>query len=347
MPVRNINGSEMKSISDVSKETGISNANIRKYRDKGLISATTTQQESLTYLWFDEASIFRLKMIKMFRELDVSLDEIQATFENPNLDHNALLDQLIAKLQKRRDEINRQIEFCELAKSNGLKGMALIAASSGSIDTYMMQYKEVMQCLMPQIETTADDDLWDKGVVQKLKSFQSISAFAPTSNEAQLYMDALVGDLEKLVLGFMLGKGEVSDYGTRVLMLFILGYMILSQGTLADLICENAGKSALDYVAQATVYCVFRTIDTLFSVLRTEYEQCKTDQAKNEYLLNARERFCKWMSIFNPYMDLQDDDDILEIAKDFLEMESGDMCDPDAASELYQEITKAWAKLPL
>lgn len=46
-------------------------------------------------------------------------------------------------------------------------------------------------------------------------------------------------------------------------------------------------------------------------------------------------------------MDLQDDEDILEMAKDFLEMESGDMCDPDAASELYQEITKAWAKLPL
>lgn len=347
MPVRNINGSEMKSISDVSKETGISNANIRKYRDRGLISATTTQQESLTYLWFDETSIFRLRLIKMFRELDVSLDEIQATFENPNLDHNALLDQLIAKLQKRRDEINRQIEFCELAKSNGLKGLALVAASSGSIDTYMVQYKEVMQRLMPQIETNADDDLWEKGVVQKLKSFHTISAFAPTSDEAQLYMDALVGDFERLVLGFMLGKGEVSDYGTRILMLFILGYMILSKGTLADLIRDNAGKSALDYIAQATVYCAFRTMDALFSLLRSEYKQCTTAKAQHEYLLDARVRFCKWISIFNPYMDLQNDGDILEITKDLLDMDKGDMCDPDSASELYHEIVASWAKLPL
>lgn len=347
MPVRNINGSEMKSISDVSKETGISNANIRKYKDRGLISATTTQQESLTYLWFDEASIFRLRLIKMFRELGVSLDEIQATFENPHLDHNALLDQLITKLQKRRDEISRQIEFCELAKSNGLKGMALIAASNGSIDSYMVQYKELMQSLMPQIETSADDGLWDTGVIQKLDSFHIISELAPTSAEAQQYMDALVADLEKLVFGFMLGKGEVSDYGTRVLMLFVLGYMILSQGTLADLICDHAGQKALDYIAQATVYCAFRTVDSLFSLLRVEYEQCNTPKSKHEYLLNVRVRFCNWMSIFNPYMDLQDDDDILEIAKDFLEMESGDMCDPEVADDLYKEITTAWAKLPL
>ena len=347
MPVRKINGSEMKSISDVSKETGISNANIRKYRDRGLISATTTQQESLTYLWFDEASIFRLRLIKMFRELDVSLDEIQATFENPNLDHNALLDQLIKKLQKRRDEINRQIEFCELAKSNGLKGMALIAASSGSIDTYMVQYREVMQKLMPQIETSDDDDLWYNGAVQKLKDFHSISTFAPTSDQAQQYMDSLVADLEKWMLGFMLGKGEVSNYGTRVLMLFILGYMLLSKGMLVDLICENAGKNALDYITEATVYCIFRTIDTLFSLLRTEYEQCITAQAKHDYLLDARVHFCEWVSIFSPHLDLQDDDDILEMAKFFLELESGELCEPEAASELYQEITKAWAMLPL
>lgn len=346
MPVRYIHGSEMKSISDVSKETGISSANIRKYRDRGLITATTTQQESLTYQWFDEASIFRLRLIKMFRELDVSLDEIQATFENANLDHNALLDQLISKLQKRRDEINRQIEFCKLAKSNGLKGMALIAVSNGSIDTFMVQYKKVMQSLMPLIETNADDDLWDSGVVQKLNSFHTISSFAPTSNEAQLYMDALVGDLEKLVLGFMLGKGEVSDYGTRVLMLFILGYLILSQGTLADLICEKAGKNALDYIAQATVYCAFRTIDALFALLRADYTQCTTEQAKHDYLLTLRMRFCKWLSIFDPNVDSLDDD-FLELARDLLEMESGDLCDPDIAFEVFQEITKAWAKLPL
>lgn len=347
MPVRNINGSEMKSISDVSKETGISNANIRKYKDRGLISAATTQQESLTYLWFDEASILRLKLIKMFRELDVSLDEIQATFENPHLDHNALLDQLITRLKKRREEITRQIEFCELAKSNGFKGMALFAASSGSIDSYMVQYKEVMQSLMPQIESNADDDLWDSGVVQKLNSFHAISSFAPTSDEAQLYMDALVSDLEKLCFGFMLGKGEVADYGTRVLMLFVLGYTILSKGGLADLVRKEAGENALDYIAQATVYCAFRTIDRLRSLLRIEYEQCTTDQGKHEYLLNARIRFCKWLSTFYPYMDLQDDDDILEISKDFLEMEIEDLRDPDAASECYQEITKAWEKLPL
>lgn len=347
MPVRNINGSEMKSISDVSKETSISIANIRKYKERGLISATTTQQESLTYLWFDETAIFRLRLIKLFRELDVSLDEIKATFENPSLDHNALLDQLIAKLKKRRNEITRQIEFCELAKSNGLKGTALIVASSGSIDTYMIQYKELMQSLMPQIKANADDDIWKSGIIQKLNNFHTISSYAPTSDEAQVYIEALVGNFEKLIFSFMLDKGVVADCGVRIMMLSILAYMILSKGTLADLIRENAGEDAQDYIVQAAVYCALRTIDRLFSLLRVEYEQCDSDQSKHEYLLNARIRFCTWMSIINPYMDMQNNDDILSMMKDLLEMENGDLCDPDAATELYQEITKTWDKLPL
>jgi len=347
MPVRNINGSEMKSISDVSRETGISIANIRKYKDRGFITAETTQQESLTYLWFDETAILRLRLIKIFRELDVSLNEIQSTFENPALDHNVLLEQLIAKLKKRRDEIDRQIEFCELAKSSGLKGMAIMAASSGSIDEYMAQYRKIMQNLMPKISSTADDELWNASIIQKLNNFHSVSSFEPTSSETLLYMNSLIDDFEKLLLGFMLGNGEVSDYGTRILTLFILGYLILSQSVLADLIRDNAGKEAVAYIIQATIFCAFKTIDALFTVLRTEFEQCLTDEARNEYFLNIRERFCRWITPFAPTDDLKNDDSILEITKDLMELESGDLCDPDLSTELYQEIIKAWDKLPL
>lgn len=347
MPVRKINDCEMKSINDVSKEIGMSQANIRKYLERGLISTTKTKQESLKYGWYDETAIFRLRLIKMFRELDVSLDEIQATFENPNLDHNALLDQLITRLQKRRDEITRQIEFCELAKFSGLKGMALIAASSGSIDSYMVQYKELMQGLIPQIEANADDELWDVGIIQKLGQFHDISAYAPTSDEAQAYMDGLIGDFEKLCLGFMIGKSTAADCGTRIVALFMLGYLLLSEGMLADIVREKAGKDAKDYIIRAAVYCTFRTLENLCTVLRVEYARCKSDDSKQDYLYTARSRFSKWISVISPHTDLESDDDILEMVKDFAESESGTFCDPDESDELYQEIVKAWNKLPL
>lgn len=127
----------------------------------------------------------------------------------------------------------------------------------------------------------------------------------------------------------------------------MLGYLILSEGVLADIVRENAGQDATDDIIRAAVYCIFRTLENLCAVLRVEYARCESDDSKRDYLYTARSRFSKWVAVISPHMDFESDDDVLEMVKDFAESESGTFCDPDGSDEIYQEIVKAWNKLPL
>lgn len=347
MPVREINGCEMKSIGDASKETGISITQIRTYKDMGLVSPVTTRQGDLEYHWFDASSIFRLRLLSIFRDLGVPLKKIKTYFDDPNFNQEVLLDQLVAELQAKRDKIDRQIDFCKMSQATGLKGMALIASAQGSIDSYMTYYNEAMQSLMPQIEGSFDFDFFLDILLPKLVRFRKIVSYEPTSDEAQAHMDDLMSEFEKFTLGFMLGKGAVSDYGTRILALFILVYTVLGKGDFAHMICQCTGEGMTDYIIRASVYCAFRTLDSLFAILRPEYERCQSDESKRAYLLEARNRFADWVSIFSPGIDLSDDDDILENTKSFLECESNEFRDPKDSEELSQQIIDAWNKLPL
>lgn len=58
-------------------------------------------------------------------------------------------------------------------------------------------------------------------------------------------------------------------------------------------------------------------------------------------LVNVSANGCRYSSAY----DLQDNDDIQEMENDFLEMRSGDLCEPDAASELYHRYNECMGKV--
>lgn len=63
--------------------------------------------------------------------------------------------------------------------------------------------------------------------------------------------------------------------------------------------------------------------------------------------VNSRDEFLIRVSVFNPHMNLNDDEAVLEIIKNFLESESNDFRSPEDSDRLSQQIIDEWNKLPL
>ena len=67
------------SINQVEKITGVSKRNIRFYEKEGLLLPKRNHENG--YRVYDESDVWRIKVIKMLRMLDMPLEEIQSVLE--------------------------------------------------------------------------------------------------------------------------------------------------------------------------------------------------------------------------------------------------------------------------
>lgn len=89
----------MMTVKEISKITGISARTIHYYDEIGLF--TPTGKTEAGYRLYDDKALENLQQILFFREFDISLKEIKAIMENPNLDRKQILqiqkEMLLAK----------------------------------------------------------------------------------------------------------------------------------------------------------------------------------------------------------------------------------------------------------
>ena len=88
------------SIKELADLSGISTRALRYYDEIGLL--TPKRDEKNLYRVYREEEVDRLQQILFYRELDVSLDEIQLLLSSPDFDRKSVLQEhLLALLRKK------------------------------------------------------------------------------------------------------------------------------------------------------------------------------------------------------------------------------------------------------
>ena len=105
--------SENLSINQVEKRTGVSKRNIRFYEKEGLLLPKRNSENG--YRIYDESDIWRIKVIKMLRMLDMPLEEIQKVLEEDRPLSEAIVNQQV-ELECKAKELQAAIHFCEQMK---------------------------------------------------------------------------------------------------------------------------------------------------------------------------------------------------------------------------------------
>lgn len=104
---------EKLSINQVEKLTGVSKRNIRFYEKEGLLLPKRNEENG--YRVYDESDIWRIKVIKILRMLDMPLEEILCVLEGGRPLNEAIVEQQV-ELERKAKELQAAIHFCEQMK---------------------------------------------------------------------------------------------------------------------------------------------------------------------------------------------------------------------------------------
>lgn len=97
----------MRTVKEISKITGISVRTLHYYDEIGLLNPTDKSEAG--YRLYDDKALETLQQILFFREFDISLKEIKAVMDNPNLDKNQILKMQKKMLMAKKERMTRLI----------------------------------------------------------------------------------------------------------------------------------------------------------------------------------------------------------------------------------------------
>ena len=106
--VRKVRGSAMK-IKQVEELVGITRKNIRFYEDQGLLNVERAENG---YREYHQEDVIRLQEIKLFRNMDISIEEMKLLFEKKK-SLQICLEQHLKELEHRKEGLLKMQDMCE------------------------------------------------------------------------------------------------------------------------------------------------------------------------------------------------------------------------------------------
>ena len=106
--VRKERGSAMK-IKQVEELVGITRKNIRFYEDQGLLNVERAENG---YREYHQEDVIRLQEIKLFRKMDISIEEMKLLFEKKK-SLQICLEQHLKELEHRKEGLLKMQDMCE------------------------------------------------------------------------------------------------------------------------------------------------------------------------------------------------------------------------------------------
>ena len=106
--VRKVRGSAMK-IKQVEELVGITRKNIRFYEDQGLLNVERAENG---YREYHQEDVIRLQEIKLFRKMDISIEEMKLLFEKKK-SLQICLEQHLKELEHRKKGLLKMQDMCE------------------------------------------------------------------------------------------------------------------------------------------------------------------------------------------------------------------------------------------
>ena len=127
----------MKTVKQVSKQTGVSIRTLHHYDAIGLLKPTKVTQAG--YRLYDRDALERLSMILVFRELGLSLKEIADILHAPDYDRNQVLEKHIVLMQERIGRLQNRIDLAKGMLLLGVNNMDFENLDTQKIDDYSTQ----------------------------------------------------------------------------------------------------------------------------------------------------------------------------------------------------------------
>jgi len=129
----------MKTVNQIAKQTGVSVRTLHHYDAIGLLKPTEITEAG--YRLYDADALERLYLIIVYRELGFSLKQIAGILDAPDFDRNRALEEQIALLEKKREQIQNRITFARGLKLTGVKNMNFKDFDHKKLDDYSTQAK--------------------------------------------------------------------------------------------------------------------------------------------------------------------------------------------------------------
>lgn len=129
----------MKTVKEVSRLTGVTVRALHHYDAIGLLKPSRITGAG--YRLYDEAAPERLYMILVFRELGLSLKDIQHLLDDPDYDRNRMLETQIQLMQARIEHLQNRISFAKGIQMMGVKDMDFEGFDPQKPDDYSVQAK--------------------------------------------------------------------------------------------------------------------------------------------------------------------------------------------------------------
>ena len=150
----------MKTVSEVSRLTGISARTLHYYDEIGLF--TPSQKSEAGYRLYDDKALETLQQILFFREFDIPLKQIRSVMENPSLDRNQILRMQREMLVAKRNRIERLISSVD----DALKGDNRMDFTVFTKTELEKMFQLMFDSMTEQMRQTAIDEF---GGVEKWK----------------------------------------------------------------------------------------------------------------------------------------------------------------------------------
>ena len=240
----------MKTVTEVSKITGISVRTLHHYDAIGLLRPTAVTKAG--YRLYDEQALGRLQTILLFRQLQFPLKGIKKILDSPNFDPHEALSHQIELLELQKEHLEGLIAHARQIQKTGVISMDFSAYDQRKIDEYSARakekwgntdaYREYEQKTAGQSKdearTAAD------GLMDIFREFGQIRTGAPDSATAQ----ALVKKLQNYI--------SAHYYTCTNQILQGLGQMYAAGGEMTENIDKAGGEGTAVFAMEAIrSYC--------------------------------------------------------------------------------------------
>ena len=129
----------MMTVNQLAKKCGVSVRTLHHYDAIGLLKPAQTTEAG--YRLYDEATLERLYLILLFRELGFRLQDIRGILDAPDFDRNRVLEQQIALLERKQRHLEYVTDLARGIKQMGVKQLEFEKFDVNKIDDYAEQAK--------------------------------------------------------------------------------------------------------------------------------------------------------------------------------------------------------------
>ena len=240
----------MKTVNQIAKQTGVSVRTLHHYDAIGLLKPTEITEAG--YRLYDADALERLYLIIVYRELGFSLKKIGELLNAPDFDRNRALDEQIALLEQKKEQIQNRITFARGLKLTGVKHLNYEGFDYKKLDDYSAQaktmwgktdaWKEFEQ--KSQGRTKEDAKALGDDMMVLFTKVGSLRHLAPGSEEVQLW----VAELQNFITEHY--------YTCTKPMLKVLGEMYAGGGSMTENIDRAGGSGTGEFAKEAIdIFC--------------------------------------------------------------------------------------------